>query len=640
MQNTREHTSPRSAGTGRASEQGVSLVIILLMITVFGMVLAALAAQAEAGVRSTGGVQQQRFDQYAASGAIEGSINYLRGDRTRGREGVACPSFSTTSASGTAAVTCTPLAGSGDPQAGPNFPAYALLTTAGLGGGYPAGTGIGVSGGNNVFKVGGSVYSNSTINTPKGMDAGTNYVGAFGACSGTITGTPVQCNTGTTVADPGGGFNVEPTAPNPWAAAVTTLPAAAPTPTCNATNSVATMQPGSYFNLSTMTAGFGSCGVVWMRPGNYYFDWGIGNAASTQWSIGRIVIGGTPTGWNPAAGTVQAPTVPGACDTTQPGVQLVFGADSRLDIAGGGSLELCASPTSTAQQVAIYGRKTSAPGTLQSPPAYKPTAAGASNPAGLTTPFANVAAIDGVSNTATVTGKKAVGTAVLTGYGLSGIPAGSTLTSVQVKIAHAEASATTNRVSVVAGSTTLCNGLSVPTHVAMQTDTITCPANQQWLTANDAQVSFAATRPNSNGSTATTLDGIELVVTYTPPGLRQETPGTTLISMGPGGGNRGQIYVQGSVYAPYATLNLDLKNNNEAGFNRGTVVNAFTGANVPPAQVFAAFNLPGQNSFANRKVALVATVDGRRQIRAVIQFDDSGVVPGATIKKLSWTAVN
>jgi hypothetical protein len=85
-------------------------------------------------------------------------------------------------------------------------PAYALLTTAGLGGGYPSGVGISVGGGNNVFTVGGSVYSNSTINTPKGMDVGTNFVGAFGVCTGTITGTPVQCNTGTTVADPGGGF--------------------------------------------------------------------------------------------------------------------------------------------------------------------------------------------------------------------------------------------------------------------------------------------------------------------------------------------------------------------------------------------------------------------------------------------------
>jgi hypothetical protein len=98
--------------------------------------------------------------------------------------------------------------------------------------------------------------------------------------------------------------------------------------------------------------------------------------------------------------------------------------------------------------------------------------------------------------------------------------------------------------------------------------------------------------------------------------------------------------VQGSVYAPYATFNLDLKNNNEAGFNRGTVINAFNGSNVPPAQVFAAFNLPGQNSFADRKVALVATIGGKRQIRTVVQFDDSGAVAGATVKKLSWTAIN
>jgi hypothetical protein len=637
---TTHPSTPRRQPGERSREAGASLVLVLMMITVFGVILAALAAQAETGVRSTSGIRKQRIDQYAAAGAIDGAINYLRADRTRGREGVTCPPFSTSSVNGAVTVSCTPLAGSGDPQAGPNFPAYALMTTAGLGGGYPTGAGISIGGGNNVFRIGGSVYSNSTIDTPKGLDAGVNYAGAFGACNGTITGTPAQCNTGTTNADPGGGFGVEPAAPNAWAPTVTSLPAAAPLPSCNATNKVATMQPGSYFDLNAMTTAFGACTVIWMQPGGYYFDWGIANPATTRWGIARTVIGGTPSGWNPTGGVVQAPTVPGACDPAQPGVQLVFGADSRLDIGGGANVELCASPRATGQQIAIYGRKTNAPGALQSPPAYKPTSAGASSPAALTTPFANVAAIDAVSDTATVTGKKAVGTAVLAGYGLSAIPAGSTLTSVTIRIAHSESNATTNTVSLVAGSKTLCSALAVPSHVALQTDTITCPANQQWLAASDAQLTFGATRPNSNGSTNVSLDGAEVVVTYTPPGLRQQTPGTTIVSMGPGGGNSGKIYVQGSVYAPYATMNLDLKNNNEAGFNRGTVINRFVGSNVPPAQVFSAFNLPGDNSFADRRVALVATVAGRRVIRAVVKFDDSGVEPGASVTTLQWTAVN
>jgi hypothetical protein len=639
MRRHRDHRTDRRDGA-RPSERGTSLVIVLLMIVVFGTIIAAVAAQAEGGVRSTAGVVDQRVDQYASAGAIEGAINALRSDRTRGRVGVPCPSFSTASPNGTVTVACTPFAGSGVPQQGPNFPAYALLTTAGLGGGYPAGAGISVSGGNNVFRVGGSVYSDSTINTPKGMDAGSASIGAFGACTGTITATPAQCNTGVLVADPGGGFGVEPAAPNPWASAVTGLPAAAPAPTCNGASSVATMQPGSYFDLGAMTAGFGACQVVWMRPGSYYFDWGIANPGATRWAIDRTVIGGTALGWNPTAGSAPAPSVPGACDPSAAGVELVFGADSRVSIDGNARVELCATPQANAQQIAIYGRKTDVPGALQSPAPFRPTAAGASTPAALTSPIANVTAIDGLTDAAVVTGKRAVGTAVLTGYGLSTIPAGSTLTSVQVKVAHAESGATTNAVSVVAGSKTLCNAVAVPTHVALQTDTVTCPANQSWLTPADARVTLTATRPNSNGSTNVTLDGVEIVVTYTPPGLRRQVPGTTLVSMPPGGGNSGKIFVQGSVYAPYATMNLDLKNNNEAGFNRGTVINAFTGSNVPPAQVFAAFSLPGQNAFSDRKVALVASIGGRRQIRAVVEFDDAGVDAGATVKTVSWTAVN
>lgn len=622
-----------------SSERGVSLVIILMMITVFGIMLGVIAAEAQGGLLSGAGVRNQRVDQYASAGAINGAINYLRGDRTRGREFVTCPSFSTNSTNGLVTVTCTPQSGSGAPQAGPNFPAYALFTTAGLTS-YAVGTGVSVSGGNNVFKVGGSVFSNSSISVPKGMDAGANSVGASGSCTGTITGTPVRCDLGATVADPGSAFGVEPAAGSSWAPSVTSLPATAPTPTCNTTNKVATMQPGSYFDLDAMTAGFGSCTVVWMQPGGYYFDWGIASSSNTQWSIDRTVIGGTPAGWDPTSSSVQSPGVPGACDTTKSGVQLVFGADSRLNIGGGAQMELCATPSTNSQQIAIYGRKTDVAGALQSPGPYSPTAAGASSPAGFTTPFSSVAAIDGTSNTVTINGKGASGSAVLAGYGLSSIPAGSTLTSVQVKLAHADSDSMTNTVSLVAGSKTLCSSISVPTHTALQTDTVTCPVNQLWLNPADATLTLQTTRPSSNGSTNVSLDGAQVVVTYTTPTLRKETAGTTLISMPPGGGNSGKIYVQGSVYAPYATMNLDLKNNNEAGFNRGTVINAFTGSNVPPAQVFATFNLPGQNAFADRKVALVATIGRQRQIRAVVHFDDSGITSGATVNVLTWTAVN
>ncbi len=175
----------------------------------------------------------------------------------------------------------------------------------------------------------------------------------------------------------------------------------------------------------------------------------------------------------------------------------------------------------------------------------------------------------------------------------------------------------------------------------MQTDTVTCPANQPWLDPADATVALTSTRPNSNGTTNVSLDGIELLVTYTPPGLRAQTPGTVLVNMTAGGGNKGQVFVQGTVYAPYASINLDFKNNNEAAFNRGAVINRFTGTNVPPSQTFSAFSLPAPDHFADRVVVLIATRAGNRVLRAKVSFDDSDPsLPGQTVTVNSWTAVN
>jgi hypothetical protein len=168
----------------RRSERGVSLVIVMVMIATFGIMVTAVGTQAQSGSLSNAGVRKQRINYYAASGAIAGAIAYLRGDRTRGRVGVSCPTVTMGSSQGTVSVACTPVAGSGTVQEGVSSPGYALLTTAGLPGGYPSGVGVTQSK-NNTFKVNGPVFSNSTIDV-NAMDAQPNSVGAFGACSGPI----------------------------------------------------------------------------------------------------------------------------------------------------------------------------------------------------------------------------------------------------------------------------------------------------------------------------------------------------------------------------------------------------------------------------------------------------------------------
>lgn len=633
-----------------SGERGASLVIVLAIAIALGLFIAAIGSQGSAGVLSGQAVKTQRGNLNGLQGAIDGAINYLHVDATRGRvDNPPCNGGTVFNVAGVP-VTCIAEITSGVPIEGPNTPQYALLTTSGLSG-YPGGAGtpgISTSGGNNALLIGGAVASNSGISVPKGMVAGLNAAGpglypvnATG-CSGTILAVPLSCNLVSPVAaDPGGAVNVDPSS-GKWASPVTSVPAAGAV-LCNGSTSVATMTPGSYFDLSALTTAIGSCSIIWMQPGSYYFDFDFANAANAQWSIAKTLVGGTARGWNPAssnqlntvnglidadAQSATAPAHPSACNDASAGVHLVFAETSRIDIAGNGRIEVCAPPNATTQQIALYGRKSSqtAPATV-TPPNYAPTTATLANPSTMGSPSANVLSINGVINNppngAPVPDKNGQGTVTLTGYGLSGIPAGSTLNSVNLRIAHAEDTSLTFNVTVAAGSTPLCStGTGITQSATLHTDTVSCASNVKWATPAAPQVTYTVTRPNSNGTTNVKLDGIELVVTYTPPYLKAETPGTTLLNMSTGGGNKGEILVWGTVYAPLAVLNIDFKNNSAAFFTRGGVIDRFLAANVPPAQTFGTFGLPSSGSYTDRFVTLTATL-GSNTLTANVWFQDN-----------------
>jgi hypothetical protein len=627
-------------------ERGASMVIVLALMAIFGILMVAIGAQGQAGMLASTGLRNERASEYAAAGAMDGAINSMRGTITKGRDGLACPPFY--GASGNVVVDCSPLAGSGALQSASNTsPSYALLTTRGLPG-YDTGSGISTSGGNNPLLATGKVYSNTTIDTPKGLK-GTESVGAYGACSGPITGNPVQCNTGVHVDDPGGS-GIDPTT-GPWAAALQSVPAAAPAFSCNGTTDVATMKPGAYYSLSTLTSSIGSCDVTYLEPGNYYFDFDQTDPSNTRWTIGNVVIGGTAKDWDPAvAGS--SPTVPGACyvdDASHPaGVQLMFAGTSRIRVNGSGTLELCPTYSTTSQQIVMYGRKTDQPGTGV-PTTYTPTGATGASPSTMGTPLPNVLSINGAVNNppsgTVVSGKNAIGKVTLTGFDTSTIPAGSKITKVEVRVAHSENGQVGSfGITTTAGSQTLCsdNDTGWSASFSLKTDTLTCTPNLTFSTPADAQVTYQVKRPNNSSSTNVSLDGIEVVITTSTDTLKQQTLGTTLVEISPGGGNKGVTYLWGTVYAPYAVLNLDFKNNNQTAFARGVVINALTGSNVPPAQKLAPFSLPeAPSTYENRVVDLTARVNGRQVLKSRVEFDDDGgSSPGNIVNVLSWTSVN
>lgn len=648
----------RSRGS---SERGASLVIVLVLIAVFGLLMVAIGTQGQGAVMATEGIRSERLRQYAAAGAMEGAINALR-RTTHGRDlpESTCPDYRQTleqEVGGTTVtvpvtVRCEVRPGSGIEQpSSSTSPGYALLTTRGLPG-YGTGDGIVTSGGNNPLRADGAVYSNSTIKVPKGLEA--SRVGAFGACTGpiTVTDPPVTCGSGVHVPDPGGDATTDATT-GPWAAALQSVPAAAPSVTCNQTTKVATMQPGAYYDLTALTNGIGSCDITHMTPGLYYFDFDAGSPSNTKWTIDNSLVGGTPKDWNPGVPNAPASlSIPGAChqgDETKPGVQLMFARTSRLQVGGSGRVELC--PTVTpGQQIAIYARKTNQVVTNNpTTTALAPTGATAT-PASLATPVANVLGLDDATAQATVSGHNATATATLTGFPTASIPAGSVISSVEIRVRHAESGSVASLTATAsAGGQNLCPNPATSTLAAsatLVTQSVTCTPNLAWTTPTDAQVTFTVKRPgngNPNQSTTVTLDGVELVVTYAAnpmEPLRGYTLGTAIISMTPGGGNKGELYLWGTVYAPFGVIDIDFKNNNNTGFGRGAVINAFTGSNVPPAQTLAPFTEPvPATKYEDRNVILRAYVDGQADpaVVAYVTYRDAGGDDlGRTVDVLSW----
>jgi len=344
--------------------------------------------------------------------------------------------------------------------------------------------------------------------------------------------------------------------------------------------------------------------------------------------------------------------VPGACyvdDSAHPaGVQIMLARTSRIRVGGSGALERCPTTSATTQEIVLDGRKTSQSGTGTTLN-LTPTGATGASPATMGTPLANVLTIDGQinnpTNGTTISGKNATGTVTLTGFGTSAIPAGSVISSVTVTTAHSEnGNVGSFGVTTTAGGQTLCTNANTgwTSSFTLRSDTLTCSPNLLVTSPADTQVTYQVKRPNNSSSTDVRLDGIQVAVTYTLNPLRGQTFGTTSVDVSPGGGNKGVMYLWGTVYTPFGTLNADFKNQNQTGFARWAIVNALTGSNVPPAQKLPPFALPVPPlKYDDRTVDLTAQRNGKVVLRSRVQFHDNyGANLGQTVSVLSWTSVN
>ena len=390
----------------RPHDEGATLVIVLVLVTVISVLLGAVIKTGDTNVRATVALRVESAHDYSSDAAASAAIQQLLNSSANFSCANATTPSSVTLGSGSGAgafyksvnnsgsynavATCLPDSNNGvipgtpgSSQIGPtNTPTYALLT---VGQNYPTEDGIDEIGNWTMCVQNGSVASYSTVSggiaagvsTPASTTACPNTaksgitVSAYGApapptsgCLGTAAQySPTPCTAG--------GLGGVPTVPAPTygITAANTNQAAV----CQKTGGVeyAAILPGKYSLLTSTTAAslstpcrsgstWVAADVLWLTPGTYYFDFG-----STSWTVPATMIGGTPT--TPAGATIlglngtnattlaastlsnlsQATAFPGACisPSTQSGnggVEMVFGGASTMTFPSSGKLDVCA----------------------------------------------------------------------------------------------------------------------------------------------------------------------------------------------------------------------------------------------------------------------------------------------------------
>jgi len=331
-----------------SADDGSALVIALTFLMVFGLIIGVVLQFATTGQRITLSVRDEAMSTYAGGGALDGAINAVRSNLSQGTQAAGASTCFTIPVNqldnpSPVAVTCTPRSGSGASiGAGTTSqPGQAVLTRS-----ANAAEGVILGSGANVpFQ--GDVTARELVSVPAGASlSSTDSVTAGVTCSGT---TSPACAVAAAPGDPG------------WAGPSTaSTPLMGALPACAA---LISLSPGIYRSAGNLQTVLNCAGaVVWFQSGTYFFDFTDAGDHALVIDAGDVVVGGTPSGWTPgAAGAAGVPpyptsTSPGAsaCNTGQPGVDLVFGGDSRLTVQGGGKAQFCALETSaTAQHIVL-----------------------------------------------------------------------------------------------------------------------------------------------------------------------------------------------------------------------------------------------------------------------------------------------
>jgi hypothetical protein len=258
----------------------------------------------------------------------------------------------------------------------------------------------------------------------------------------------------------------------------------------------------------------------------------------------------------------------------------------------------------------------------------------------------------------------------LSGFNLSGLPAGSAINSVKLELKHQDhlvlpSSASVGNLSLsgtvtgTAASATITDKNNCALACLTEADTnhadladlsaaFTTPASLQNLS-----VVYSATakkQGNSGTSFTESLDGARLLINYTPPPpatFLKESGCVTTAPYGSAGscalittaGTQTSYSVHGTAYAPLAAFDIQLTNASYEVFGRGLVARSLK-ANVTSSSTCTGascipFQLPGPSGRGPTTVVFLVRVDGNKRLRAQVVFA-SGLPPAVQ----SWSVIN
>jgi hypothetical protein len=395
--------------------------------------------------------------------------------------------------------------------------------------------------------------------------------------------------------------------------------------------------------------------------------------------------------WSGGSPTASTPAVPGSCVHdgdpgfgSAGGVQFVFSGDSHINLKSG-KVELCAAPSTTHQEIAIYDARGATAGTPQSATIKPNTGSGANwnNPNSGTT-------IENGATQATTTWTGASTTArtlSLSGYAPAlNIPAGSTSVSVNVRVAHSETGTgsggntnAANRISQAitirdaTSGTAITNCAITAGSPAAFTDTTNsgtaqsfavpaaCLSNLTIAQLNsgiraDYTATYSCTTTCGSATYTETLNGIEFDIGWTPPasgGGVGTIPGSSgcitqvpyynptdhspayngacallRVSTDSAGGSYPRVLaVYGTVYAPSAAIDVPVDIMTVPVFNRGVVARMLMlGYNVANNALVPITTVPQSTTLQNRYMTLTASVPGK------------STTVSATVEVCDWVA--